>query len=313
MPRISIGWLLVGLSACVDTELGDAGPALPCVAQLQPELAYEGVVLISSELPEGFLVCSGVAIAKTLVVTSTGCIFRPSTIGDPDELSDPEEIESSADALYGAVGDGACDPERGWAPLEDGSFAAAFGKPLELEQIAVYEFDALAERLPVQRVFTSLASSRCAPGIALLVLERELDVTPLPIRFAETSPGEAVALSGACVGPNFQLLRQEVTAPVEGVAVPGAMAGIPPRSLHVPARFPSLAIGGGVISPTTGALIGVLTSGAQAACEEPDSVGPTFAVRLAPFRGTLLGLAAEQGISLRAEPDPSVAGSSCGE
>ena len=307
------GWAaIVLLSGCINTDLDGATLALPCTRTLEPDLAAEAQVVVSSALVEGYLVCSGVAIAKTLVVTGVGCVFRPGEISDPDEITNPDDLEMLSDGLYASVADQACDLEQDWAPVEDGSFSADFGKPFATAQMTVYRLSAPDQLFAVKQVFSSGATSRCAPGIALLVLERELDVTPLPIRFSESSrSGETVLLSDNCLDPSFRFVSQDLAAEIQTITFARSQQGIPARSLQVSQGVTALTIGGAVMSPASGALIGVVASGTDFRCAATDPGASTLAVRLAPFREMLLDVAAHEGISLQAEPDPSVAAPAC--
>jgi hypothetical protein len=298
--------------ACVSTDLGDPPLAPLCVATLSAEVATDAVVAIDADLVEGRLLCSGVAVSKTLVVTSIGCAFRPSDIGDPDELTDPDDIEYFPDLLYASVPyELVCDRERDWAPLENGSFSASFGKPLELSELHVYKASALEQRVDVKRIVTSSASSRCAPGLALLVLERELDVTPLPIRLLETSfPDEPVLLSGNCVDGDH-LSRRDLDSGIEAITFDQAEAAAPPHSLLVSQGVLAPTIGGAVVSPASGALIGIVASGTDYRCNKQDPAASTLAVRVASFRSLLLDVAGDEGITLLSEPSPGTPAHAC--
>jgi hypothetical protein len=309
------GWVAIALlSGCVDTDLDGVAAVLPCTHTLEPDIAAEAQVVVSSALVEGNLVCSGVAIGKTLVVTAMGCVFRPGEISDPDDITNPEDLETLPDGLYASVTDRACDREQDWAPLEDGSFSADFGKPLATAQMAVYRLSAPDQLFDVKQVFSSGATSRCSPGIALLVLERELDVTPLPIRFSESSrPGETVLLNDSCLDPGFQFVSQSLSAEIQAITFARSQRAIPARSLQVSQAVTALTIGGAVMSPASGALIGVVISGTDFRCAATDPSASTLAVRLAPFREMLLDVGADEGIALQAEPDPSVAAPTCSD
>lgn len=315
MKVLRSSWAAIGLlSGCVDTDLDGPAVELTCTRTLEPDLAAEAQVVVSSTLVEGNLACSGVAIAKTLVVTAVGCVFRPDGIGDPDEITNPDDLEVIPDALFAGVPDQACDREQDWAALEDGRFSADFGKPLATPQMAVYGLAAPDELFNVKRVISSGATSRCAPGIALLVLERELDVTPLPIRFSEsTRSGETVLLSDNCLDPSFQFVSQPLAAEILGLTFARSEPTIPARSLQLSQGVTALTIGGAVISPDSGALIGVVLSGTDFRCAAADPGASTLAVRLAPFRKVLRDVAADEGISLQAEPEPRVAAPQCSD
>jgi hypothetical protein len=306
-------WMVVALSAgCIDTNL-DPPVFLPCASALSAELAREAVVAIEADPPEGFLLCSGVAIAKTLVITNISCVFRPSEIGDPDEITPPEEVEFFPDAIYPSVAyDSACGRDEDWGPIEDGTFLSSFGKPLNVPDLSVSKIDAPEQPFDVRQVYTSNASSRCASGIALLVLARELDVTPIPIRFEDTSQqGEAVTLGGRCFDAETRLVRQELDASIEVITEDEAEEAVSPRSLLLSQGVATPSIGGAVFSPSSGALIGVISSGTGSPrCSTGEPGADILAVRVAPFRRMLLEVAEKESISLRSELDSGAGRSS---
>jgi hypothetical protein len=293
-------------TGCIDTAQDPLVASLPCASALRADVAREAVVAIEADPPEGFLLCSGVAIARTLVMTSIDCVFRPREIGDPDEITPPEEVEYFSDALYvGVAYDSACGRNEDWGPVEDGTFSSSFGKPFDVSDIAVSRIDAPDQPFNVRKVYTSNASSRCTSGIALLVLERELDVTPLPIRFEETSQlGDSVSLSGRCIDPEYRPVRQDLDSSIQAITGDEADENVPPRSLLLSRGVSASNIGGAVLSPSSGALIGIIASGSGSLCSAGNPEATVLAVRVAPFGNMLLDAAGEESISLQSELDP---------
>jgi len=306
MP-ISVRCLLVcpllALS-CVSTDESSARTFALCPERPSAQ-ASSALVLIRSQMQEGYLRCSGVVIAPTLVVTSLACAFRPSSLGDPDPAL------RSVSTFFNAAIDFArvCDPARAWAPVEDGSFAATFGKPLDPAVMSVYLASDVERTLAVKSVFASGATSPCAPGLALLELEREIAVPALPVRLADGPLEEAVSLSGHCADGRYIQTHVQPSRVVARTDQLGSEQA-PPWSMLLPGGSLETDIGGAVVSAQTGALVGVIVSGSGSACSALDPGAQTFAVRIAAFRSLLLETARARGIDLRVEalatgvPDP---------
>ena len=299
------GWLGGALIAlgCVSTDAPSAQSFGLCPARVRlPE--ESSLVLVAAGMREGVLRCSGVAIAPTMVETSLACAFRPSSLGDPDPSVRGESM------LFDAAFDFEqfCAPDRAWNPLENGSFAAMFGKPFEAEAMSVQQGADLAT-VPVKNVFRSGASSACTPGLALLELERELNVPPLPLRLDDDALEEPVWLEGHC-SDGRSLVTHGQPSSVTALASAAGSEQAPPWSMLVSGASLATDIGGAVVSQA-GALTGIIVSGAGAAC---DAAGrETFAVRISAFRKLLLETARERGVDLRLEPfsegiaDPGIA------
>jgi hypothetical protein len=184
-----------------------------------------------------------------------------------------------------------------------------FGKPFAADAMSVQPGGDAANTVPVKNVFTSGALSACTPGLALLELERELSIPPLPLRFDDTALEESVWLEGYCRDER-SLVTHGQPASVAALASGAGSDQAPPWSLLVSANSLGTDIGGAVLSQT-GALTGVIVSGAGADCGGVGS--PTFAVRLSAFRKLLLETARDRGVDLRVEPfsegvpDPGIA------
>jgi hypothetical protein len=203
----------------------------------------------------------------------------------------------------------ACDPARAWNPLENGSFAAMFGKPFTADDMSVQQAADPGNTVPVENVFRSGALSACTPGLALLELQRELSLPPLPLRLDDTPPEEPVWLEGHC-SDGRSLLTHRQPSSVTAVASATGSDQAPPWSMLIAGDSLGTDIGGALVSQT-GALLGVIASGAGRACSDVGSA--TWAVRISAFRKLLLETARERGIDLRVEPfsegvpDPGIA------
>lgn len=295
--------LLLALG-CVSTD-GPEQSTFALCPEAPPAPVAASLVLIKSEMGEGLLRCSGVVIAPTLVVTSLACAFRPSS------LDDPGPARGGALMFYDASFDfeRLCDSGQGWAPREDGSFAATFGKPLEASAMSVYLASDPVTTLAVKSVFASGALSPCTPGLALLELERETNIPPLPLRFDDAPPDEPVWREGHCVDGRYLVARGEASS-VTAVASAAGSEQAPPWSMLVSGGSLGADIGGAIVSQT-GALTGVIVSGAGQACS--DAGREIFAVRVSAFRKLLLETARMRGVDLRVEPfsegvpDPGIA------
>jgi hypothetical protein len=295
--------LLLALG-CVSTD----GPAQSTFA-LCPDApstpVASSLVLINSKMGEGLLRCSGVVIAPTLVVTSMACAFRPSS------LDDPGPTRRTSSMFYDAAFDFErfCDRSQGWAPREDGSFAASFGKQFEASAMSVYLASDPVTTFGVKSVFASGAVSPCTPGLALLELERETNVPPLSLRFDDLPPEEPVWLEGHCVDGRYLVTHGQASS-VTALASAAGSEQAPPWSMLVEGGALATDIGGAVVTQT-GALTGVIVSGAGQACSEAGS--EALAVRISAFRKMLLETARERGVDLRVEPfsegvpDPGIA------
>jgi hypothetical protein len=259
-------------------------------------------------MQEGVLLCSGVVLAPTLVVTSLSCAYRPSSLGDPDPMVRRASTLFYADVDLTRV----CDRGQAWAPLEDGSFAATFGKPLDAALISVYPASDVEHMLVVKKVFASGARSPCTPGLALLELEREIEVSPLAVQLDDVAQDEAVSLAGHC-GEGRDDVTHAWPSRVTAIAGEVGTEQVPPSSLLLDRGSLATDIGGAVTSAQTGALVGVISSGSGRACSELDLDGQAFAVRLSAFRSLLFETARAEGIELRVEastasvPDPGAA------
>src|SRR6185436_11868319 len=133
-----------------------------------------------------------------------------------------------------------------WVAREDGSFQGRLGKLIAPDDIVVYH-PGDERRVQVTDITTSRAGSRCADGLALLTLERDLIVPEVNIRLDElTQPGDAVTLSGHCISPNGSARAHRVDSQVQGLNQNLGSAQAPPRTLWMREAVSVLDFGGAV-------------------------------------------------------------------
>ncbi len=288
------------VSACVSTNTDPIGVRAQC-GPARPRRPEDAIVRVDAELAPGRIICSGVAIAKTLVVTALGCVSRPSRWPDPNPGSDPlfgnpaplETVDGTSTFAD------ACRRDGTWDALEDGSLSGRYGKAIDATALSVFRLDGDSIR-PVS-VVTSRAASRCSDGVALLVFDRELDVMPLPVRLDDDSAlDEAASLIGYCRADPDPLL-EALSSSVQAETRAAGTDQLPPRSLLLSQGTSALEVGGAVTSSTTSALLGIMMSGTARTCAGRDPGGTTIAVRLAPFRRMLLETAADEQVELELE------------
>lgn len=294
--------LLLALG-CVSTE-GTAQNTFALCPDRPQTLAASSLVLLKSQTGEGWLRCSGVVLAPTLVATSLACAYRPSSLDDPEPMRPQSKYYDAAIDL-----DQICERNHGWTAREDGSFAGAFGKPLSPSAMKVYLASDPATTFDVKNVFASGAGSPCSPGLALLELERATDIPALPLSFDDAALEDPVWVEGHCADGPYLVTHSQASS----VAALASAAGnelAPPWSMLVSGSSLGTDIGGAVLSQA-GALLGVIVSGAGLACSDVGS--QTFAVRISAFRKLLLETARDRGVDLRVEPfsegvpDPGIA------
>jgi hypothetical protein len=294
-----VAWAgLVSTLRCVNTELDEGEVYAPCSQSVDVESSLRSVLAIDARLIEGTLRCSGVAIAPTLVATSLGCVYRPSQIGDSNPRAQPEPT-----LRYPSIEmDELCDPTHGWRPLENGSFEAEWGQAVAAEDIEIFVAGERERSVAVKEIFHSAAASRCSPGIALLDLAETLDVVPVPVRLDEVAtPGDTVTLVGHCVAITM-LERSRLETTVASVTLEQGTEYAPENSFVLAGGSLGTDIGGAVIANDTGALVGIVASGAGSQCGEQDASGATLATRTSAFGNLLVTAAANRGTALRAEP-----------
>jgi hypothetical protein len=240
-------------------------------------------------------------VAKTLVVTALGCVMRPSEWIDPNPAADPTFGNPPPLQSFGAAAPyaEACLREGTWTATEDGSLMGMLGQALEPSALTVFRVGG-QKRIP-SKIVTSHAASRCADGLALLVLDEELDVQPVPVRLDDaTRATEAVTLNGYCRSSPVETLS-EVNSEIEAITWAAGTDMLPPRSLWLSGGLSTLEVGGAVASSQTGAIIGIITSASAASCAGRDPAGNTIGLQLAPFRRMLLDTAFDANVELRIE------------
>jgi hypothetical protein len=263
-------------------------------------VASDAVVLVRAELNPDVMLCSGVVIARTLVITALGCVTRPANVGDPTEAAGPGGAQTvrSASVAYDRV----CEHGASWSPLEDGSFSARWGKPVEASHLSVYRPGEPANA--VQSVVTSGSASRCADGIALLVLERPASIQPAAVYLDPLNLLDpAVTLSGHCISSSSPI-RRELSSRIQAITSASGNEMAPPRSLALQHSVSTFDVGGGVLSPDGSTLLAILASGSDDSCETQDPDGSSIAIQLAFFRHMLLDVAAQATETLRVSPAP---------
>jgi hypothetical protein len=299
-PRRGRALALAGLHAlagCIDVEAEPDAVNVECRRSAD---ALSNVVLVTARLGNlGTVRCSGVAVTRTLVVTSLGCVTVPASLvaiyGSPGAI-DVEPMAGIYEA--DATGDGDC---IGGVAAEDGSFATQFGPSIEAERIEVY---LASERVnqPGHEVVDVLRvpTSRCADGIALLRLASSVGLSPIPVRASDAREGdEPAVLSAVIVQPDFSLTKRDVDLELP----PPSGSGADARAFEMPGTCPDQS-GAGLFSIASGALLGVLGSSLGSAdCSTP---GAGTGVRLAPFRRMLIEAAAPEALQVESGSLPSL-------
>lgn len=289
--RLALALLAAG---CIDTELPEPAPewlGWPCGVSVSEQTASEAVVLVITTRPEGLLppttVCSGVAIAPELVLTSRHCAVAA----------------ASAQPVR-------CDRTSGWLPLAEEQRTSYLGDSLDVPgniRIVTGADPEAASALVVEEVVVSDATSFCVDNFALLVLRSALDLEPVPVRLgANTRLGEEVRLSGFGGGPS-PVRRRVLPAVVSSIVSDRGSVRAPPRSLLLEGGACSYDRGGAVFSPETGALLGTIVENPLSSCDPQE--GMTLAVNLARHANFLLEAAAVRGITLRTELRSELVGS----
>jgi hypothetical protein len=292
------------VAACVDTDTPRVSSEIVCISASPAVVDPNAVVKVRAALQPAVVRCSGVSVAPTLVVTSLGCVTRPSVAGDPDQLA---EVSRAAPTIIpGSVNyQEVCTRGAAWIPMEDGSFAGRLGKPVDPSNVIVYARDD-GRAYTVKAIATSGATSQCEGGLAVIILNRPLDVTPLSIRFEENSRiDDRVMLSGYC-SSDGDVRPRTLDSRIEAIALGLASDLSPARTLSLAQEVSSFDLGGAVVARETGALLGVIANGTDRDCEELSENGTTVAVRLAPFRRMLLEAAQEAGEELQVEARPNI-------
>jgi len=296
-------------ASCISTDLdtADAGPLCLASESAGSRALADSVVIVNTDLATaGFIECSGVVIAPTLVLTDVLCIVLPIELELQDLVDTPARPSFDGRALHRASVDYAeCAPDASWAPREDGDFSARLGELIDVSTVTV---SVLANSLAtttigIRQAWLAPAEYRCWDDLALLVLEQPIPSPPVSVRLTGTeSVGDRVVLGGSGRG-----MRQpyEVPSTLQAVTFEAAEPAAPPRSLLIDEQVCDFESGGAVTSAETGELIGVIGDGTGDFCGDPS--GGTLATRIAPFRRMLLEAARDAGEVLRvAEHDASL-------
>jgi hypothetical protein len=297
-----VGVLALG---CVSTELEPGLPSpVSCADSVDDSVARDAVVLVNSQIgARGESLCSGVLIAPRLVVTGYACVagFNDPQSSDPRGPRPPLVYSATIDH------DAACDRKMAWSAVEDGSFSAAIGRLLEPRAVTVYAGNGVedasltATAYPVERLFTSRATTTCKDNLAVLLLQAPVPVAPVPVRLDGTTWLQETALmSGFCVAPSSAVVNEAVLVNVEDITFGEATPDAPPRSLVLSKTISEFAYGGGVFAWDTGALVAIIASGDSASCGQAAD-GPSFASRIAAYRRLIIDAARDSDQTLHAE------------
>ncbi len=265
---------------CISTEIDPISVDLACTANGNGSVPVTAAVSISVLDFPSYVNCSGVVVAPTLVLTAASCFF--------------EGIGEFPETDRGTLCDG------NWAPIERGDFDALIGRPYELDPVIVTGATDTSADVFARVLRTSSVTSLCGDDLAVLVLERRVDLPVASLRLDETTQiGESVTLSSLWE-LDGSIQSVERTYSIEEVTFGIPSSETPPRSLLVTGRICPFERGSPVFSSDTGALAGIVAWGKNE-CDAPDAA--SVVVRLAPFRRFLLETAEEFGETLRLEPN----------
>jgi hypothetical protein len=297
--RYLVALASASLLGCVSTSLESRAVPGACIGVPDIDPLRSPVVVITMVSESGWVLCSGVAIAPSLVLTSLGCVSLPVAPQGPNPLLQagtfPVEFSHVDD-------EGLCRPEDGWRPLEDGTLAARFGRVADAADVTI-STDGSDEEISVLQIFTARPTSLCRDDLALLSLAERVDVSPIALRLTDSDGiDDPVILSGNCLADGT-LVPHDAPARIQGISYQSATSDLPPRALLLDRQAARLAGGGGVFSQTSGALLGIIMSGIGGDCSEAD--GETIALRLGPYRRMLLDGAVDSGELLQVEPSPA--------
>lgn len=298
MPHSSSSFLVLLAVACIDTGLAEPSGALPCSTATTVDATAQSVVRVTADLGErGQRYCSGVVIAPRLVLTSFTCVAFPAD-ADAEELrlDDTPRIRDHFDPVF------SCDAQSGWTPIEDGAFAARFGGVLSEEALSVGEIGAGSAIAPVEEIVVAALNSRCAEGLALLIVRDSLPLLPVPLRLLELEQvGERTLMSS--VQGNRGRLSRELR--IEAVTDYRGTADTPPNSLRLAPSACPYELGAGILSSESGALIAIVSENNERCGGTDDS---TQATRVVHFREMLLESSKPYGQTLVAEHHPASRG-----
>lgn len=135
--------------------------------------AADSVLLLRTDVGGGELACSGALVAPNLVVTARHCVS------------------------YFTEGNFACNV-RGEL-LDESTEGGRLGLHFPPDSVELYAGDGAERELVAKglEIYSTLSDTVCLDDLAYVVLDRELDVRPLPLRLdASAKVGEKVSLMG---------------------------------------------------------------------------------------------------------------------
>lgn len=205
--------------------------------------AYAGVVALRVGVSGTFELCTGALVAPNVVLTARHCVTKNTTASvSCDEngrsANGPHVLGDEAPATIGVF----TGPTPSLARRPD-----AFGRALVAPQGAYL----------------------CDADIALVVLDRALDVAPLPVRLeAKAQTGEPIRAVGygqndanTPIGTRFR--REGVIVLGQGKGLSPSKTPLGPHEFEVGRSICQGDSGGPAISETTGAVVGVVSRGGK--------------------------------------------------
>jgi hypothetical protein len=214
----------------------------------------DAIVLLRTPLEEGELVCSGTLVADNLVLTARHCVAR------------------------GTPGPFICTPTG--ELLDDGSGAGALGLDMPADTIEVFTGDGDDRTLLAKgaTVVSSLTGTVCVDDLAFVVLDRKLELPPLPLRIGGSARvGEAATLTGYGLDETMNFgtpvaelarnTRDDLEIELVGPLDRADATTIPPRAIVLSGAAGCVGDSGGPLYATaTGAVLGVYSMLAGDSC-----------------------------------------------
>ncbi len=273
-------WAMMLWGGCLSTE--PPGSELSACWAAARVAAPESVVATVLEGP--YETCNAVVIAPTLLLTLPGCVSHLVS-NDPNAGFEPPQCDTASGALR-----------------EDGRFIDRFSMAPAVVRV-LDEIGAFSETRVVD-IFLSEGSSACASALAVLEVQPPLARPAASLRL-ETK-GLLVDTPATLVGFDLSYSRYEAPAIVVDRTSEQGIRALVPRTFSLESGACSFP-GGAVISPESGALIGLLHASSRTRnCVLGE--GDLPAAPLAPFRQFLLETASSVGATLQLEPAEGAAG-----